>query len=209
MLKLIVSLALASVTFAAPGASLERRVDFPGTPPGFSITSLGVYGRGCPAGTTYYLLNRDKTAVTVTFSDFYAEAGPGIPISSNRKACQLAFGVIVPAGFSISISSVDYVSNRGSYLLDNETTATQQSTYYFQGETDQATARSTLTGPAGGDDYTFRDAFVSPVTSPCGSDTVLYINSDVRVSNSANPKAWPLAMVTELTFNFQSQTCET
>ncbi|RXW20947.1 hypothetical protein EST38_g4907 [Candolleomyces aberdarensis] len=209
MLKSIVSLlALASFTFSAPGASREKRVDFPGTPPGFEIGSYSVVGAGCPAGTTYWYLNPDKTAVGATFSEFFAEAGPGIPTSGNRKTCQLAFEVIVPAGFTFSISSVDY---RVSHRLDSNVTATQQSTYYFQGETDQATARSTLTGPTGGDDYTFRDAFVSPVTSPCHQFIpVLYIDIDVHVENSVNPEAsGSLAMVTDLAFNLQSHTCET
>lgn len=35
----------------------------------------------------------DHTAVTVTFSQYYAEVGPGIPISANRKNCQLTLGV--------------------------------------------------------------------------------------------------------------------
>lgn len=31
----------------------------------------------------------DKTAVTVTFSQYFVEAGPGINASQNRKNCQL------------------------------------------------------------------------------------------------------------------------
>ncbi|TEB35279.1 hypothetical protein FA13DRAFT_1624387, partial [Coprinellus micaceus] len=150
-------------------------------------TSLGVIGTGCPPGTTYYALNAEKTAVTVTFSEFYAEAGPGISISKNRKQCQLTLGVSVPAGFTFGVASVDY---RGYYQLDNKVTASQQSIYYFQGEIIQATARSNLNGPVSGNYYTYRDQFdlVSTVTSPCGKSTVLNINSDVRVSNSANTK---------------------
>jgi len=34
-----------------------------------------------------------KTAVTVTFSQYFAEVGPGIPLSAARKNCQLTFGV--------------------------------------------------------------------------------------------------------------------
>jgi len=73
-------------------------------------TSLGLNGSGCPPGSAFYLLNgmtrrfilsitttlsspAARTAVTVTYSKFYAETGPNFPISSNRKYCQLTFGV--------------------------------------------------------------------------------------------------------------------
>jgi len=35
----------------------------------------------------------DRTAVTVTFSQYSAEAGPGVSIGNNRKNCQLTFGI--------------------------------------------------------------------------------------------------------------------
>jgi len=41
-----------------------------------------------------------------------------------------------------------------------------------------------------GKDYTYRDSFdlVATVTAPCGATTVLNVQSDLRVSNSANTK---------------------
>ncbi|KAJ2928583.1 hypothetical protein H1R20_g8496, partial [Candolleomyces eurysporus] len=208
MFKSIVSLlALASVAFAAPSASFEKRVDFPGPhPPGFDITSVSFLGIGCPPGSTYYFLSPDKTTVIVEFTELFAEAGPGVPISRNRRACQLSFDVNVPAGFTFGVATVDY---RGYYQLDSKVTGSQQFTFYFQGKTDLATARSTLTGPAGGD-YTFRDAFDLTVTSPCGSGTVLKVNSEIRVSNSANTQAFGYFSTDSiLTLGLQWRTCET
>ncbi|KAF9474913.1 hypothetical protein BDN70DRAFT_884344 [Pholiota conissans] len=208
-------LAFALASFAAPQRDTSPPVTVPVSvpaPPGFNITGLGVNGSGCPPGSTYYLLNVDKTAVTVTFSQFFAEAGPGISISSNRKNCQLTFGVNVPPGFTYGVSTVDY---RGYYQLDKGVTASQQSIYYFQGQLTQATARSDLVGPVDGADYTYRDEFdlVSTVTSPCGVSSVMNIQSDLRTSNSANPKGAGYIATDSIdtalttTFNFQWQKC--
>lgn len=51
-----------------------------------------------------------------------------------------------------------------------------------------ATARSTLTGPIEGKEYTYRDMFDLPttVTSACGYNTTLNIQSSFRLNNNGN-----------------------
>ncbi|TEB35226.1 hypothetical protein FA13DRAFT_1772365 [Coprinellus micaceus] len=182
-------------------------------PKGFNITSLGLNGSGCPSGSAFYLLNADRTAVTVTFSQYYAEVGPNIPISSNRRNCRLTFGVTVPPGFTFGVANVDY---RGYYQLDSKVTASQNSLYYFQGQLVQATARSDLVGPISAGDYLYRDTFdlVSIVLAPCGGSTVLNVQSELRTNNQKNTKGSGYiandsidATLTQ-TFNFKWQTCK-
>ncbi|KAJ2916828.1 hypothetical protein MD484_g3534, partial [Candolleomyces efflorescens] len=228
-LNIVALLACISVALAAPSQLQDRAV---APPSGFNITSLGVNGSGCPPGSTLYTLSADRSAVTVLFSQFYAEAGPGISISANRKNCALTFGVKVPPGFTFGIANVDY---RGYYQLDSKVTASQQSIYYFQGQVKQATARSNLVGPVPGKSvtlvgksvlliielylgasYTYRDSFdlASTVLAPCGASTVLNVNAEVRVNNQNNTKGSgylandSIDTTLKQIFNFHWQTCK-
>ncbi|KAF8159145.1 hypothetical protein B0H34DRAFT_796446 [Crassisporium funariophilum] len=192
----------------APGAQTAAAAG----PTGFNITSLGIIGSGCPPGSAYYQLSTDLSAVTITFSKYFAQAGPGIAIGENRKNCQMTLGVRVPPGFTFGVANIDY---RGYYQLDKKVTAAQQAIYYFQGNVQQATARSTITGPVDGAYYTYRDSFdlVSTVLAPCGADTVLNIASDIRTNNAQN-KAGSGYISTDSTdaslkqiYNFQWKKC--
>jgi len=214
MLSFVLTALLAvSSVLAAPSELVQRQATTGvAAPPLFNITSLGVNGSGCPPGSAFYVLSSDRQSVTITFSVFGAEAGPGIFIAESRKNCQATFGLHVPAGFSFAVQTVDY---RGYYQLDNKVTASQNAIYYFQGALNQATASRSLAGPVDGAEYTYRDTFniVNTSYSPCGEDTVLNINSAVQVSNSGNKQG--SGFITEdsvdasltQTFNFNWLTC--
>ena len=95
-------------------------------------TSVSHNGNGCPPGSLYYYMNHtfssvlplpqriypyhnaftlttsgDQTSINVFLSKYFVEAGPGIPISSNRALCQLRFGVKWGLGFFSSWSITD------------------------------------------------------------------------------------------------------
>ncbi|KAG8850433.1 hypothetical protein FRC20_002028 [Serendipita sp. 405] len=147
----IATFAIAALGVVASPIVVDTRRDVETAPTGFNITNIGVNGSGCPLGTAYSALNPERTAVTVTFSNFYASAGPNIAITQNRKNCEITLTVHIPDGFSFGIAAVDY---RGYYQLDDKVTAIQQAIYHFQGILQQATAHSTVTGPVSGNDYT-------------------------------------------------------
>ncbi|KAH8792948.1 hypothetical protein DL96DRAFT_289327 [Flagelloscypha sp. PMI_526] len=106
----------------------------PTAPAEFNITSVDMNGTGCPSGTEWWFLNDAHTELTVAFSRYDASAGPGIPISENRKSCQLTLSVHVPSGFTFALVDIDY---RGYYLLDLGVKVYRKAIYYFQGQVAQ------------------------------------------------------------------------
>ncbi|KAH8796230.1 hypothetical protein DL96DRAFT_1083604 [Flagelloscypha sp. PMI_526] len=118
-------------------------------------------------------------------SQYAVSAGPGVPISENRKNCQLTLSVHVPSGFTFAIIDVGY---HGYYQLDTGVKGYHSAIYYFQGQVAQGESRSTINGPVDGGDITYRDEFNSTPTvyAPCGQDSILNLNSQVRVDNSGN-----------------------
>ncbi|ESK94238.1 secreted protein [Moniliophthora roreri MCA 2997] len=165
-----------------------------------------------PTGRSTFSMGYQHTAVTITFSAFEASVGPDISITEGRKNCQVSLNVHVPQGFSFAIVDVDY---RGFYQLDDKVKGFHDAVYYFQGQLVQSEATSTLVGPIAGKNYVYRDEFnLTPtIYSPCGEDTVLNINSQVRVDNTANRKGYGFitddsidASITQ-TFNFQWLQC--
>lgn len=67
---------------------------------------------------------------TLISDEYVASIGPGVPITENRKNCQLDINLQYPSGFQYSVFNADY---RGYAALDANVTGTQQSTYYFSG----------------------------------------------------------------------------
>jgi len=110
--------------------------------------------------------------------------GPQVPITQNRKFCQLNVGLHVPNGWSYTVAEVTY---RGYADLDSGVVGTQTSTYYFSGNAQQATASTSYYGPYA-DDYLVADAIgiSSLVWSQCNANVALNIKDAVRLNGSGN-----------------------
>lgn len=151
------------------------------------IQNIAYAGSGCPAGSVSELMAPDAKAFSLLFDSYVAEAGPGIPLSQNRKNCQVAVDLRFPAGWSFTVFEVDY---RGYAKLDRGATGTQKTSYYFQGSGTTANLASDYYGPFD-NDYHIRDTLglSATVWSPCGAVRALNMNTQVRVSAPSSRRA--------------------
>ena len=144
------------------------------------IDLVAMAGSGCRPGTADVAVSPDNTAFTAIYSEYLAQAGPGIPTTEGRKNCQLNVLVHVPQGFTFAITKVDY---RGYGLLQRGATASQRANYYFQGMSPTAYKSHTYNGPFS-DDWQATDTteVAAIVYSPCGERRNFNINTELRVN---------------------------
>lgn len=176
--------ALVGKLVAAASALLVSGSLFAQAPDTVQIRNIMYNGSGCPIGSVAQNIAPDNKAFTLTFSDYIAEIGPGVPLSAARKNCQLTVDLHFPAGWQFAVATFDY---RGYVTLDPRVSATQSSAYYFQGQGQTGRFSSTYAGPIDRD-YQFRDTIglASVVWSPCGASRALNINTQVHLNNRAN-----------------------
>jgi hypothetical protein len=131
------------------------------------VEGIAYAGGGCPAGSVAGTLAPDAKEFTLLFDEFVASIGPGVPITGNRKNCALSVDLHIPQGWSFALASVDY---RGFAQLDQGIHGTQKSTYYFQGNLQQASTQLNLVGPFS-EDHLRRDVLglTNVIWSKCGA----------------------------------------
>jgi len=102
------------------------------------IAGISFAGSGCPAGSVAGQLSGDLTTITLLYDSFVAQSGPGIKPTETRKNCQLNVKLHYPGGWQFSVFKADY---RGYASLAKGDTGTCKATYYFSGESKQASTR--------------------------------------------------------------------
>lgn len=152
------------------------------------IQDINYNGSGCPLGTVAENVSPDAKAFTLTFSDYIAEAGPGVSIRDGRRNCQVTLSLKVPQGWQYSVGTFDY---RGYVFLDRGMRASHNTSYYFQGQGNTGRFASQMSGEIDRD-YTFSDSIElgSLVWSSCNASRALNINTAINVRNT-NKRRYP------------------
>jgi hypothetical protein len=182
-LVLIGSTVMALAFSLVPGspASATGFLGSPVPPPNDKIVVdvVTINGTGCRPGTARTAVSADNTAFTVSYSEYIAQIGPGIPSTESRKNCLLSVRVRVPSGFTFAIASLD---TRGFASLGAGAKATATNSFWFQGNSATLPVAHDLMGPLDND---WQTTDSTPITAlvwhPCGAQRNLNINTSLRV----------------------------
>jgi hypothetical protein len=150
-----------------------------------SFSVVTVNGSGCPAGAGAVRLSATKASFTIVTPAYLASSGGESAPTDIRRNCQVSLQVSGAEGWTYAISRI---TSTGFALLVPEATGTSRVSFYFQG--DVATTSSTLTvaGPLTAP-WESTESFAADalVWAPCDAQRNLNINTEVRVSASADP----------------------
>lgn len=167
---------------------------------GVTIQNISALGSGCKDPSSYSVnLSDDKTAFTLSFSDFIAQVGPGIPLIESRKNCSITLDLRIPAGWQYTVGTFNY---RGFMDLAARVRAEHSTSYFFQGQGKTGQFSANATGPLARD-FVYTDkvgletSYIPDVWSPCNSASrALTINPSVRVSKQGGAKADAAGIIT-------------
>lgn len=168
-------------------------------PPYITIGAVTANGSGCPWGTVAVNWSLDRTAFTVTYSDFLAQAGPGVSVLENRRNCQVNFQVNIPQGFTYAIAKTDY---RGFAHLAGGVTAIEGANYYFGGQTPSVYKQHYISGPYDNNwAFTDQNSVTALVFHPCGIRPIFNINQSLRVTSSPSKVSYVTMDSTDASFS--------
>ena len=191
-------LVLASTAQAGPNVSSVK------------IQSTAYAGNGCPSGSADVVISPDKASVSFLFDEYIAEAGGQGQRTFDRKKCDIALGLSIPNGISVSLVDADY---RGFHDLPRGSKATFSREYFFVGK--QGPKLNKTWYGSRSNDFTVTDnlAVMANVWSKCGADVILRSKSAATVKTQRGREA--LMMVdsidmkskTLFRYNFRYRAC--
>lgn len=130
-------------------------------------------GSGCSNDTARTAMTDDGRQLSIIFDSFIAEAGNGSGRRTDRKNCDIRVPVSVPAGYSVSVVSIDY---RGFVFLPQQSMAKFSAGYAFAGRSGPSYAKD-FVGPMN-DNFFFRSESAASqyAWTSCGGGTVMQLS---------------------------------
>lgn len=143
------------------------------------VQSLTYAGSGCPQGTVASSFSADRKVFTLIFDQFVATLGSGVPATENRKNCLVVLRLSAPPGQTWTLLDTQY---RGYVQLASGVTAQQSADYSDLATTVSAT--SNFNGPVAKDYLAADTVALHQDRDACGSESILLVNSQVRLLGS-------------------------
>jgi hypothetical protein len=145
------------------------------------VQSVTYGGSGCPQGSVSSTFSNDRTYFSLTFDQYIASSGTGVPVTESRKNCQVNINLRVPYGWTFDLSKH---SSDGFVQLPKRVSAEAKTVFYFQGEAFQTASRTLWKGPVNKNyesDNLLSSTLYSP--RPCGQIVPINLNNQVRLMN--------------------------
>lgn len=156
-------------------------------PPGTVTVKINkAMGPGCQPGTLMQPEIFDNQLLTLSYSDYTAEDGVGIPAIEARKNCNIILDIVYPPSYRFGISAVKFKGFAD--LLNTNTEGTLVAQYFFQGQSPQVEFVLQNFGPIF-NNYDTPGLTPTPTSGPvmfgpCSGGGTLNINTEVRVQGT-------------------------
>lgn len=144
-----------------------------------SIRDPQYNGKGCPSGSAAVTISPDTKKLSIIFDDFQVAVGGRTGARSDQKGCDIAIPVHVPAGYSVSVFSIDY---RGFANIPQGGQGQLSTDYFFAGQKGTNYSQN-FTGPMA-DDYLFTQPAQGSLWSRCGEDVILRVRTSMYVATN-------------------------
>jgi hypothetical protein len=138
------------------------------------------HGSGCAAGSVSAQLSPDSQSLSILFGSFQAQAGGSSGKASDQKICEARIPISVPAGYSFSISKMNY---RGYNHIPSTATATLQLQSSFA-DTSLPTYHQNFSEASDGNFSLDDSSLLASAWSACGETVKLKINAVISVQTN-------------------------
>ncbi len=193
LLQVVALSLVSSVAMAAADVSTVR------------VEKVSLNGTGCPQGSG--VSSRwEQGELVLSFVDFAATRGTGLPLSASRKNCVLTLSIAADEGISFTLG---HVSATGYAVLNAGTQAVLNSQYYFQGQAASTGSSLTIQGPYA-DSFSSGDLvqYAQALWSSCSVKRALNLNTSVRVTPVAGAQTiGGEVLLEELRLGIETKAC--